>query len=99
MDNGRFEIAWPGEPWRPLPWPDDLQPPKSPVILRHPPTYDEWLDSLPWVIRPPVIPRDRSPDEGRSRVQFVGYRDTVTYDYERPIRLRVPQFVLLPEDE
>ena len=77
----------------------DFRPPKAPVILRHPPTYEEWLDSLPWVLLPAVIPMDSTaPDEGRSRVRFLGYRDDVTYDYGSPVRVCFRRFELLPKN-
>lgn len=83
--------------WEEHPW-DDVRPPFSPVIRRHPPTYQEWLDSLPWRNLPPCfLPRDDSPDEGRSRLRFRGYSDRVTIDRGRPLRLRFPVFELRPK--
>jgi hypothetical protein len=68
------------------------------VILRHPPTHEELLDSLPW-LRLPAVMDSNAPDEGRSRVRFLGYRDEVTYDYGRPGRVRFRRFELLPKDK
>lgn len=31
------------------------RPPVTPVLLRHPPTYEEWLDSLPSVQESPDV--------------------------------------------
>ena len=79
------------------PW-ENVRPPFSPVIRRHPPTYQEWLDSLPWKLMPVVFPiDDSSPDQGLSRLRFRGYHDEVTMDYGRPMRLRFARFELLPK--
>lgn len=97
MDDGRHYFAdWPDREWR---W--KLRPPISPWILRHPPTFEEWLDSLLWVRLPPMrLPIDRTaPDEGRSRIRLVGYEDEVTTRYGSPIRLRTPLLKLAPADD
>lgn len=81
--------------WETHPW-DDVRPPLAPVIRRHPPTYQEWLDSLPWTPMPGLIPTDDSPDGGRSRLRLRGYDDHVVTDRGRPLRLRFPVFELRP---
>lgn len=78
------------EPW------SNVRPAIAPVIRRHPPTYEEWLLSLPWKPMPVAVPVDDSPDEGRSRLRFRGFRDKVTTDFGRPMRLRFARFELLP---
>jgi hypothetical protein len=85
-----MEEFWAAHSW------DDIRRPFAPVTRRHPPTYQEWLDSLPWTPLPPLIPRDDSPDEGRSRLRFRGYSDRVTMHRGRPLRLRYPVFELRP---
>ena len=82
--------------WDEYQWPD-VRPLFAPVVRRHPPTYQEWLDSLPWVRLPPLIPRDDSPDKGRSRLRFRGYSDSVTMNHGHPLRLRYPEFELRPK--
>jgi hypothetical protein len=89
------EEAW-TQFWEENPW-DDVRPPFAPVIRRHPPTYQEWLDSLRWRPLRPFFPRDDSPDEGRSRLRFRGYSDRVTIDRGQPLRLRSPVFELMPQ--
>jgi hypothetical protein len=82
------------------PPPSNVQPPILPEIERHPPTLQEWKDSLPWVMMADVIPMDwKAPDKGKSRVRFVGYRDEITTAWGSPLHLRFPRFVLLPKDE
>ena len=78
------------DPWK------NVRRPFSPVIRRHPPTHQEWLDSLPWKPMPVLVPFDDSPDKGRSRLRFRGYHDEVTMDYGRPMRLRFARFRLMP---
>ena len=97
MDDGRHVLAVPRR--GPKPWRDDFRPPIAPVIERHPPTYEEWLDSLPSLELPHLLPFDDTPDEGRSRVHFLGFRDQATYDYGKPVRLRFAQYELLPKEK
>jgi hypothetical protein len=85
-----MEEFWAAHEW------DDVRPPFSPVIRRHPPTYQEWLDSLPWRPMRALIPWDDSPDRGRSRLRFQGYSDQVVMNRGRPLRLRFPEFELRP---
>jgi hypothetical protein len=89
--NEVWEEYWPSdEPW------SNVRPPISPVIRRHPPTYREWLLSLPWKPMGVLVPVDNSPDEGRSRLRLRGYRDRVTMNCGRPLRLRFARLDLRP---
>jgi hypothetical protein len=76
--------------------PRGFGPPICPV-QRHPPTYEEWLESLPWMRMRPEPPK-AAPDAPLREIRIVGYRDVVTTKDGTPVRVRHELWEFVPTE-